>query len=129
MTNKKLSVTIILFACGALVVGFLLYSTSKVVYRDHKIEKEIEQLKADAERIKNDNRILQDRIAYFETPEFQERTAKEKLNMQKPDEGVVVIKQSREGEQSNEIQENVLSQQENNRPTYLKWWDYFFSYN
>ena len=129
MTNKKLSVTIILFMCGSLAVGFLLYSTSKVVYRDHKIEKEIEQLKADSERIKNDNRVLQDRIAYFETSEFQERVAKEKLNMQKPDEGVVVIKQSRDGEQQEEVQENVLPQQENNRPTYLKWWDYFFSYN
>lgn len=128
MTKKTISFSIIFFIVGVIFVGSILWVTTKVIYKDRKIEKEIEALKQDAQRIKNENQSLTQRIAYFETPEFQERVAKEKLNLQKQDENVVVIKPSRFLEDDVVPKETVLSQEQQQLPNYKKWWDYFFAY-
>lgn len=117
-----------LFACGALFVGGVLFATTKVVYRERKIEKEIEAMMQEANRIKNENKMLQDKIEYFQTPEFQEKMAKEKLNMQKTDENVAIIKPSPSFAEEEDLPQEP-QQAEMELPNYIKWWNYFFKYN
>lgn len=127
--KKGLSIAAILFVIGIVVAGAVGWIASKEAYRNKKIEKEIEALKQEAERIRNENNALEEKIAYFETPEFKEKVAKEKLNLQKPDEKVVFIKP--EQVQEDEVQQNatvVASNVEENVPNYQKWWNYFFKY-
>ncbi|EKE19246.1 MAG: hypothetical protein ACD_9C00073G0007 [uncultured bacterium] len=129
MNKKKFSFVIIFFIAGIVLAVFILSNAVREAYRSRSIEKEVENLKKEAERIQSENKELAERIAYLETPEFQEKIAKEKLNLQKADENVVVVKQgaAKENQPSNE----QITVQEDLReiPNYRKWWDFFFKYN
>lgn len=129
MTKKKISFVIIFFIAGTILAVFVLYNAVREAYRSRTIEKEVENLKREAQRIQNENKELTERIAYLETPDFQEKIAKEKLNLQKKDENVVVVKQavakeSQQGEQQPSDKEN-----QGQISNYRKWWDLFFKYN
>jgi cell division protein FtsB len=128
--KKNIFISVIFFILGIAIIGGLLWATTRVVYRDRKIEKEIETLKQEAAKIKNDNQFLSEKISYFETPNFQEKIAKEKLNLQKEDEGVAIIKQSplavSKEQQKVDPKENISETPV--VPNYKKWWNYFFEY-
>lgn len=127
--KKKFSFAILLFAAGTLVAGLVGWAASKEAYRNKKIEQAINDLKAEAESVRQENNALEEKIAYFQTPEFQERVAKEKLNMQKPDEQVVFVK-PRIGVDSKVETGEILGEEKQGAPVenYQKWWDYFFKY-
>jgi hypothetical protein len=88
----------------------------------------VENLKLEAQRIQNENDAMTQRIAYFETPQFQEKIAKEKLNLQKIDENVVVVKQGiDQKKQAPEVKgDEIVANQDD--PNYQKWWNLFFKY-
>ncbi|KKP96191.1 MAG: Cell division protein FtsL [Candidatus Moranbacteria bacterium GW2011_GWE1_36_7] len=126
MTKKKFSSIAFLFIAGIGVAIFISSSAVREAYRSRKIESEVIALKQEAQRVQDENKSLSQRIAYFETPEFQEKVAKEKLNLQKSDENVVVVKQG--VQQQNTEPEKVEENKDENIPNYLKWWNSFFRY-
>lgn len=128
--KKKISFVAAIFVLGILVAGFVGYVATKEAFRNKKIEQEIEGLKQQAAQMRTENNRLQEKIAYFDTPEFKEKVAKEKLNLQKPDEQVVVIKPSpkRDVAEAQPVETAVAQEQEMQKPNYQKWWDYFFTY-
>lgn len=129
MTKKKFSFVAVFFIAGIAAAIFISSNAVREAYRSKTIEKEVEGLKLEAQRIQSENKDLSERIAYFETSEFQEKVAKEKLNLQKPDETVVVVKQAvRQGEQKNNEQ-IIVEEDKVIVPNYRKWWDFFFKYN
>lgn len=116
-----------------LVLGLLL---GMAVYREIRkkeaVQKEIRALQEEAAKISRENSDITERIAYLESRDYKEREAKEKLNLQKPGETVVVITP---GPSKEEIVENsnrekrileIAGIQEKSNPE--KWWDYFFKY-
>ncbi len=122
-----ISLLIILLGIGAIVaVSFVSYKEAK---RNQQINGEIEAMRQEAEKIRKNNENLKEKISYFETPAFQEGVAKEKLNLQKPDEQVVIVKPS---EYYESREENPTGSQEEKTeetmPNYLKWWNQFFRY-
>ncbi|HBI33982.1 MAG TPA: hypothetical protein DEA43_04920 [Candidatus Moranbacteria bacterium] len=126
--KKKFSYVVFVFIAGIVLAVFISVSAVRESYRSRTIEKEVETLKQEAQRIENENEAMRERISYFETAEFQEKIAKEKLNLQKPDENVVVVKQRVEKQvQENDDQGGVV-QDEKVDPNYLKWWNFFFKY-
>lgn len=127
--KKRFSFGIVIFVVGVALAGLVGYVASKEAYRNKKIEREIETLRQEAERIKRENNALEEKIAYFETPQFQERIAKEKLNLQKTDEQVVVVKPSvslDKDVKTDEVLSVPISQEQ--LSNYLKWWNHFFKY-
>lgn len=98
--KNKFSFAIVLFVIGFVLAALISVRAFQEAYRSRKIEAEVELLKRDAERVQKENDELSQRIAYLQTPEFQEKIAKEKLNLQKPDENVVVISPSQPQGQS-----------------------------
>lgn len=130
--DKKPVASIIFAVFGLAVILFVSYKAFRESERNRKIEQEIAAVQAEAEKIQKDNRELEEKIAYFRTPEFQEKIAKEKLNFQKADEEVVIIKSSPSlrVEAEEEVQ-SIPSDQESlgeKEPNYRKWWRYFFNY-
>ncbi|EKE16276.1 MAG: hypothetical protein ACD_11C00021G0005 [uncultured bacterium] len=128
--KKKFSFALLFFFLGSLVVAYVIYFASKETTRTRKIDNEIEGLKQEAEKIKEDNDALKDKIAYFETNEFKERVAKEKLNLKKENENVVAIKQNPVAieEKSPIISINKSETEDDNSEEYVKWWNFFFGY-
>ena len=124
--KNKFSLGLVLFFVGIIIVGLISYRAIEETYRTRKIEQEVINLKQDAERIQKDNDALANKIAYLQSPEFQQRVAKDKLNMQLPDENVVIVKQS---QKDAAVASSVQATQEENSsdsPNYVKWWNYFF---
>lgn len=129
---SKKSIASFLFAIGGLVViGFVSLKAFQEAKRNRQIEQEIEAIRTEAEKIRKNNQELEERIGYFQTPEFQEKMAKDRLNFQKNDEEVVIIRSSPSMRAGKETEGNDL---QNNQPkwdltpNYQKWWQYFFKY-
>lgn len=122
-----ISLTVIILGIGAIAaVSFVSYKEAK---RNRQIDEEIEAMRQEAEKIRKNNESLKEKITYFETPSFQEGVAKEKLNLQKPDEQVVIVKPSEYYENREENPAgNQEEKTEENIPNYLKWWNQFFKY-
>jgi len=120
---------IVYFVIGVFFASIISYSAVREAYRNRKIETDVESLQQEAKRIQNENDNLSKTIAFLETPQYQEKTAKQKLNMQKPDENVIVVKPGME-------QPKIVTSPENNEkkflpeiPNYVKWLNFFFKYN
>lgn len=127
--GKKTIISTIFVIFGLVIISFVAFKAYKASERNRKIENEIATIRTEAEKIRKDNRELEEKIGYFQTPEFQEKIAKEKLNFQKADEEVVVIKSSpsMRPEKEDETKESLVGGAEGEKTSnYRKWWNYFF---
>lgn len=126
MKNKFL-LSIFFAIAGLIAVGFISYFASKENKRNDQIEVEIEKLRQEADKLRQNNQDMEEKIVYFETPEFQEKIAKEKLNLQKENENVAIIKSNPATKEENKENKNIeqtISFPE--KPNYVKWWNFFF---
>jgi cell division protein FtsB len=125
---KKVPLFSILFVIvGAAAIAAVALVSVKESKRNRQINEEIVAMQQEAEKIRINNESLREKITYFETPEFQEGIAKEKLNLQKPDERVVIVKPSPSLDES--LQTTGESSQPEDQITvanYKKWWNQFF---
>ena len=126
--KNKFSFTIILFVIGIALAVIISVRAVKEAYRNRKIEKEVESLRQEAERIQNDNDTLQKQIDYYSTSEFVEKISKDKMNLQKPGETVVIVKKGINNQSEIEDEKKEIVQVEDNEKNYKKWWDFFFKF-
>lgn len=116
-------VAIILLA----VLMYITYRLSNQVYKQNQINKEILKLQTEISNLSQENQDLNELIGYLQTDEFKEKEVKEKLNLIKEGEQLVLVK-----EKEADLQEIVQQEQEKaevvvNRANYYWWWHYFFS--
>ena len=112
---------------GSALIIVIAVAAVRQTNHTNSIEQEIARLQAEADRIKQSNTLLNDRIAYFSSHEFQEREAKEKHGLQKEGEKSVMIRPSVSQEASEE--QSLLDSQPastENIHNYKKWWRIFF---
>jgi cell division protein FtsL len=81
-----------------LLLGFLwlVLNAVDIYYKKYKINKQIEDLKAQITSAEKSNQQISDMIDYLGSQSFLEKQAKEKLNMKKPGEEVVIIEPHKE---------------------------------
>jgi cell division protein FtsL len=131
--KKILSSRITLFF---LLLGFiwLVLSVVNVYYKKYKINKEIEDLKTQIASAEKSNQQISEMIDYLGSSSFLEKEAREKLNMKKPGEEVVIIEppkdtgtsqnpQPQKEKDQNILLASVASKAESN---FVKWWKFFF---
>lgn len=123
----------ILLPLGLIALVFLTLALSREMYKKKQVQKEIDNLKAEAERIEKENIVMEDKLAYFESRDFQEKEARDKLNLQNPEEGMVIIKPSiSKGafEDGNEDKQPEIARNEESKSisNQKRWWNYFFKY-
>ncbi|MDD3498064.1 MAG: septum formation initiator family protein [Candidatus Moranbacteria bacterium] len=99
--------------------------------RSKAIEKEIEELRDEAERIGSDNNFLREQIEYLKSDHYKERLAKDKLNLKNPGEQVVVVQPggksadtSEDRRESENFEEESYKEEISN---FKKWLRYFFN--
>lgn len=106
---------------------FITYKLSHQVYKQNKIDKEVEGLQAEINTLNQENQDLDELIVYLQTDDFKEKEAKDKLNLIKEGEQLVLVKeyglleQPIQDEEKNELQVIV------HHANYYYWWHYFFS--
>lgn len=120
-------IAILLCLC---VLGLVTLALIKETYRKKRILSEINQLQAEAAKIKKENSQIKEKLAYFDSRDFKEKEAKDKLNLQNPAENLVIIKPSPAKEAIlgadagvAEVKTEVV---EISNPQ--KWLNYFFKY-
>lgn len=104
-----------------LVLIFVMIITAKILVQKRVVDREIGKLQSQMERIKKDNEQLSSLIQYLNTPEYQEKEAREKLNLKKDGEFVVVLPQ---GDVAAASQQNNQTETSN----YKLWFNYFFDH-
>lgn len=106
------------------------FALAKETWRKQQLMKEINQLQEEASRIEKENSKIKDKIAYFESRDFREKEAKDKLNLQDSGESLVVVKPSLFQGTQLKTEEVELSVQEKSSQVSnpLKWWNHFFKY-
>jgi len=100
------------------LIGF-----GRVYFQKRAIDNEIAKLVAQADKIEKDNEQLGSLIKYFATPQYQEKQAREKLNLKKDGEYVVALPESDTVNSSETTPE--LTKTEN----FKSWLNYFFHAN
>jgi len=136
MKNKKETnpwIVWVVILLVAIVLFFLSISVYKEFSKKKQVENDIKTLKEQAEKIKQENMTLEERIAYLGSQDYQKVQARDKLDLQDPEENVVVITQDTTSlkqwdeenvePETNNIQENYPDEDISN---FLKWWNYFF---
>lgn len=113
---------------GFVATIFIVLAIFKETYRKKQVQKEINELQNEANKIQGDNLRLADKISYLEGQDYQEKEIRDKLNLQKPDENVVIVKPSltkKNTENKPEVNDQMLVIKASNPQ---KWWNYFFKY-
>jgi cell division protein FtsB len=114
---------------GLLLFGLIIFAISKENYKKKQAQMEIDELQQEAEKITRENTDLMDKISYLDSKDYQEKEARDKLNMQNPKENMVIVEP---GVASNI--ESSTPNDENGKKLVVKitniqkWWDYFFKY-
>ena len=105
-------------ALAAVLILMMLFAGRAVVQK-YQVDKEIAKLNAQVAKVKKNNEDLSYLIKYFNTPEYQEQQAREKLNLKKDGEYVVVLPDTNgavSGAQGSAA----------NKSNARQWFDYFF---
>ncbi len=108
------------FATWILGIGlvFVMILAARVLVQKYRVDKEIAQLQSQVEKVKKDNEQLSNLIQYFNTPEYREKQAREKLNLKKDGEFVVGLPEN---------SDQADSSQPKPESNFKKWLKYFFS--
>ena len=111
------------------IIILVLVAVTRETYKKNQIQAEIDSLQEKAKQISKENLEIQEKISYFESREYQEKEAKDKLGLQNPDENVVIIKPGIAKETvAEEKTPVVVPEEEQNIFNPIKWWRYFFKY-
>ena len=116
---------------GLVALIFIILAIVKETYRKKQIQTEISALEEEAKKIQVDNSRLADKLTYLEGRDYQEKEIRDKLNLQSPQENVVIIKPSPVGVVAGNTSQNQVPESQKlvvktNNPE--KWWNYFFKY-
>ena len=117
----------VLIAIFILITIGISYSIFKEFKKSEAVQDKIENLKIEAERIERENMQIQDKITYLESQEYKEKEARDKLNLQNPEEKLVILK-TRSNEKKIETDEKPtqITSSVSQLPNWQKWWNYFF---
>lgn len=129
--NKKRaflkSKLIIIFAI-IILITFSIALTREII-RKLEINSEIAGLENEINKLEDQNTELADLIEYLNSTSWQEKEARNKLNLQAPGESVIaiidnsIIEESTNGDNGNDIADN----QGNKTSNPQKWFKYFFN--
>jgi len=116
------------FLAGLAILVLIGVSLGKEAYRKRQIQKEIEGLQSQINSLGQENSDMQNLIGYLSSTDFQEKEAREKLNLQKEDEKMIVLRKEvvPQDSQSKSGKDNANLPPQDNAPNWQKWWKHFF---
>lgn len=126
-TSSKL-ISGLFFVAGLVILILIGVSLGKETYRKKQVQKEIENLQSQIKQLGQENGELNNLIAYFSTPQFQEKEAREKLNLQKDNEQMIILRKDLAAKnQSQPEKDPVPVVMDDSSPNWRKWLNFFFA--
>lgn len=120
---RTISLSKLIIIVGGLFLLIIVISLTRVISKRLEIQKEIEPKRQMVKELEQKNQELQYLVSYLKTPSYKEKIAREKLDLQKPGEKVVIIPENTSDIYIGEEKEREGSENQSNL---LKWWDVFF---
>lgn len=111
---------------GGVAVGYKGWQEHE---RNVKVQREIDALAEEANKIRRENETLAQKIAYLASPDFQEQEAKQKLGLRRQEETVVALREVPKLDQplpSEPATPQSAPRFDGMTPNYIKWWRIFF---
>jgi len=119
-------------------IGWFIYNTGIISYKKYNLNLEIQKIKKEIDALQAKNDKLKSLFEIFQSPEFLEKEARKKFNLQKEGEKTVVIIDDKKEEKNQLVKKNkgifddlfgivggnLLDEQ--NKENIQKWIDYFF---
>ena len=118
---------------GLFLIFLVVYPLVKKIDQQTTLDQEIEELAAEIEGIDDKNGDLRDMIDYLESTQFIEKEARLNLDLKKPGEQVVVVKNETESNEDKKLKSVFIvpGLDKNNEDAVkvnpVKWFDYFFA--
>lgn len=125
-TPGSLSYKLLILA-GFVVMFYIGYKLFQETYKQNQINVEIASLQQEVEKLNQDNQNLNELISYLQTDEFKEKEAREKLNLIKDGEHLVLVKEKEVAMDAPKAESQREAQVVVKRPNYYWWWHYYFS--
>ena len=128
--KKSPNISIQLIIVGGLIaVALIFFKYASAVYKDYQVELEITELKDRIAYLDKDNKRLEKLISHLDTDAYKEVIAKSELNLKRPGEIAIAIKQEEGLEEANKKPEEIQDKVFTNIPIYQKWIKVFFHPN
>lgn len=131
--KQILSSKVFLFAILLAVIWLGLVSV-KSYYRKYQLDQEIARLKIEIGKTDQRNQEIANLIDYLGNPDFLEKEAKEKLNLKKEGESVIMVPEAAISEQEIATRPVATPEPETKKMSgirennLIKWWRYFFGH-
>ena len=106
-----------------LILIFIVIALGRESYRFFRINQEIRGLEQRIEDIEKSNEELSKMKEYYQSEKFLEKEARLKLNLTKPGEKLIIIKQAEEDPEEEVEKKKTIAEEISN---IQKWWNYFF---
>ena len=119
-----------LFVMGGFFFFFyMFFELSTSIYRDYKLESEIEQFELTIEELADRAGQKPSDLKYLQSDQYKHRYAKENLNLLNLGEKLIILPSSNQVVEQGpvELMTDILSPNSVlNKPNHEQWWDYFF---
>lgn len=102
------------------ILIFFLVNLGRTSIKYFSIKNEINDLEKEIISLEKENIELTTKINYFQSDFYKEKEAREKMNLKKPDEKVIIIIPPDESTVAPKEKAEI------NVSNLLKWWNYFF---
>ena len=116
--RAKKPVKILLF----LLALYSIFNISRSVWRIYRRGDRLMELRREIENLKEEKKRLQEEIVYRQSPEFIEKEARDRLNMVKEGERVVILPAELTPPST---KEKKTSKEVVTEPNWKQWWDYW----
>lgn len=121
------SLTKLIIVVEFLLVAYLLYSLTKNVYNNYKVDNYIEDFREENLLIERENRQKTEDYLYFTSQEYIDKIAKQNLGLINPGEEVIILAPETFADGGvNDSAEGDLAKHEG-LSNAAKWWDFFFN--
>lgn len=109
------------FFLGIAFFVYMFFLAGKTIYKDYKVNQEVDGLKEDISSLREENQELRSKIIYYQSESYKEKEARLKLGLQKEGESVIFIPNPTPPSQETEPQKPPLK-----TDNFKKWWDFIF---
>ncbi|MBN2306521.1 septum formation initiator family protein [Candidatus Peregrinibacteria bacterium] len=129
MMQRKSFTFQVLIMGGFFFFFYMFFSLATSIYRDYKLETEIEVFKGEIEDLAERTNQKPSDLKYLQSEEYKDRYAKENLGLLNPGEKVIILPDPDQVVEQGpvELMTDILSPDSVlNKPNNQQWWEYFF---
>lgn len=131
---KKIRQPFFISLAGLLAITFIFTGLIQNIRHLLSAKQEINQIKAEIERLEKKNQDVEKIITYLDSKEFIEEEARLKFDLKKPNEQIIVVQQSKNNTSTDNLSINSVfdlpAPQESKEPLSRNpslWFNYFFA--